>query len=137
VSVLARRWFRIYAHYYYCHWEQVSALSLGDDLNAQFKVYYLFANEFNLISEQDLSPLQPLIDYFEGITEMPLWEPTSHHEFGDEIKKRIKCIFILYCSKDSIGTPKYTEAQWCRLPKNILFTIIKFSCPKFVQGEPR
>jgi len=137
VSVLARRWFRIYAHYYYCHWDQLADLSLGDELNDQFKVYYLFANEFKLMTEQDLSPLQSLIDYFEGITEMPLWEPKVHSEFETDVQRRIKCLFILYYSKDNSGALKYAEAQWCRIPKNILFNIIQLSCPKFVQGSPR
>jgi len=62
VSNIFRRLFRIYAHIYYAHKERVVELTFEAHLNSCFKHFLYFILEFNLVREEELKPLQPLID---------------------------------------------------------------------------
>jgi MOB kinase activator 1 len=55
------RLFRVFAHIYCEHYQQVVQLNQDSHLNTLFKHFILFSNEFNLIEKKDLMPLQDLI----------------------------------------------------------------------------
>lgn len=56
-----KRLFRIYAHIYCHHFNEIIDLGLNTLLNTSFKHFLLFADEFNLIAEKDYGPLQMLV----------------------------------------------------------------------------
>lgn len=62
VSTLFRRFFRVYAHIYHSHIDQINSLSADAPLNTCFKHFIYFVLEFQLIDAKELGPLQPLID---------------------------------------------------------------------------
>ncbi|KHJ42301.1 Mob1/phocein family protein [Trichuris suis] len=62
VRTVMKRLFRIYAHIYYQHFEDVERLKEEAHLNTSFKHFILFVKEFNLIEEKDLQPLQDVIE---------------------------------------------------------------------------
>jgi len=64
-SQIFKRLFRIYAHTFYSHTQQIIDLGVEAHLNSAFKHFYLFIKEFGLVSKQDLAPLQHLIDKIE------------------------------------------------------------------------
>ncbi|KRY08307.1 MOB kinase activator 1B, partial [Trichinella patagoniensis] len=59
---IMKRLFRIYAHIYYQHFENVERLKEEAHLNTSFKHFILFVQEFNLIEDKDLQPLQEVIE---------------------------------------------------------------------------
>jgi len=59
---IMKRLFRIYAHIYYQHFQDVEQLKEEAHLNTSFKHFVLFTNEFKLIETKELIPLQDLID---------------------------------------------------------------------------
>ncbi|ODV75287.1 Mob1p CYBJADRAFT_166042 [Cyberlindnera jadinii NRRL Y-1542] len=61
VKTLMKRLFRIYAHIYCHHFNEIIDLGLNTLLNTSFKHFLLFADEFNLIAEKDYGPLQMLV----------------------------------------------------------------------------
>lgn len=54
--------FRIYAHTYYNHAQEIVNLGVEAHLNSSFKHFYLFIKEFDLVDPQELAPLQDRID---------------------------------------------------------------------------
>ena len=56
------RLFRVYAHVYCEHYQQILQLNQDTNLNTSFKHFFLFSNEFSLIEKKDLAPLQDLIN---------------------------------------------------------------------------
>ena len=64
VSTIFRRFFRVYGHIYHCHLEDIKSFSADQHLHTCFKHFVLFCLEFNLVPEQELVPLQDVIDSF-------------------------------------------------------------------------
>lgn len=61
-KTILRRLFRIYAHVYHSHFDQVIELKEEAHLNTSFKHFIFFVQEFHLIDKKELAPLQPLIE---------------------------------------------------------------------------
>lgn len=59
---LLRRLFRVYAHIYCQHLDQITELGLQPHLNTSLQHFVLFANEFSLVDPKDMLPLKELID---------------------------------------------------------------------------
>lgn len=57
-----KRLFRIYAHIYHHHLEDMKRCSLQDQINHSFKHFISFSMEFKMIPEDQLAPLKSLID---------------------------------------------------------------------------
>lgn len=57
-----RRLFRVYAHIYICHMDDIRRLQEEAHLNTSFKHFIYFVQEFQLISKNELAPLQKVID---------------------------------------------------------------------------
>ena len=64
-----RRLFRVYAHIYHSHFNQVCDLGEEAHLNSLFKHFIFFVREFDLVDEKQLEPLKALITRFESETE--------------------------------------------------------------------
>lgn len=54
--------FRVFAHIYHVHFEQMLHLESEAHLNTLFHHFTLFAIEFDLIDRKEFSPMQELID---------------------------------------------------------------------------
>ena len=66
VKDVFRRLFRVYAHMYYSHAQEVINLEVEAHLNTGFKHFYLFAKEFDLIPMKEMAPLDHIIKKIEG-----------------------------------------------------------------------
>lgn len=66
VKKIFRRLFRVYAHIYHSHFNQVCDLGEEAHLNSLFKHFIIFSNHFKLIVPQELAPLQELVDRIIG-----------------------------------------------------------------------
>lgn len=62
VKKIFQRLFRIYAHVYYEHIDRITELGANAHLNTCYLHFYLFCTEFQLIPEEELAPLQYIID---------------------------------------------------------------------------
>jgi len=62
VKNIFKRLFRIYAHIYYSHAQEIMDLGVEAHLNTAFKHFYLFIREFDLVEGKEMAPLQHLID---------------------------------------------------------------------------
>jgi len=62
VKTIFKRLFRVYAHIYYSHFQNIVSLGEEAHLNTCFKHFYYFCSEFQLIDKKELAPLQDLID---------------------------------------------------------------------------
>lgn len=60
---ILKRLFRVYAHIYYAHFQEVCALQEEAHLNTSFKHFAYFVLEFDLVEKRELAPLQELIDH--------------------------------------------------------------------------
>lgn len=58
---ILKRLFRVYAHIYCHHFEQICELGVQSHLNTSLKHFVLFSNEFALIDEKEFGPLMDLI----------------------------------------------------------------------------
>lgn len=61
-KTILKRLFRVYAHIYHQHFDQVVQLREEAHLNTSFKHFIFFVQEFSLIDRRELAPLQELID---------------------------------------------------------------------------
>ena len=61
-KTILKRLFRVYAHIYYEHFNQVIQLQEEPHLNTSFKHFIYFVQEFDLVEKKELAPLQDLID---------------------------------------------------------------------------
>jgi len=61
VKTIFKRMFRVYAHMYYSHFNQVMSLGEEAHLNTCFKHFYYFIVEFNLVERKEMAPLDDLI----------------------------------------------------------------------------
>lgn len=57
-----KRLFRIYAHIYCSHAEQMKSMGLQDQLDSAFKHFYRFIRAFNLVDPKEMICLQPITD---------------------------------------------------------------------------
>ncbi|KAG9391442.1 Mob1/phocein [Carpediemonas membranifera] len=62
VKTIFKRLFRVYAHIYHSHFEQIVDLGEEAHLNTITKHFIYFVQEFDLVNEKELVPLQDLID---------------------------------------------------------------------------
>ncbi|KAF8138542.1 Mob1/phocein [Boletus edulis] len=62
VRTIVRRLFRVYAHIYSNHFDQICALGIEAHLNTSYRHFFLFINEFDLIEKKELAPLDELND---------------------------------------------------------------------------
>ncbi|KAJ7591131.1 Mob1/phocein [Mycena floridula] len=62
VRTIVRRLFRVYAHIYSNHFDQICALGIEAHLNTSYKHFYLFVTEFDLVDKKELAPLDELND---------------------------------------------------------------------------
>lgn len=58
---ILRRLFRVYAHIYCHHFNEILELNLQTVLNTSFRHFCLFAQEFNLLRPSDFGPLLELV----------------------------------------------------------------------------
>jgi len=61
VRTIFKRLFRVYAHLYHSHFDQITSMGAEDHLNACFKHFIFFTDEFALVEEAELEPLKDLI----------------------------------------------------------------------------
>ena len=61
-KTILKRLFRVYAHIYFEHFNQVIQLQEEAHLNTSFKHFIYFVQEFDLVEKKELAPLQDLID---------------------------------------------------------------------------
>ena len=61
-KTILKRLFRVYAHIYYEHFNQVIQLQEEAHLNTSFKHFIYFVQEFDLVEKKELAPLQELIE---------------------------------------------------------------------------
>lgn len=58
---ILKRLFRVYAHIYCHHFDQITELGLQPHLNTSLKHFVLFCNQFDLVDQKEFGPLQELI----------------------------------------------------------------------------
>jgi len=61
VKVIFKRLFRVYGHMYHSHFQEVKSVGVEAHLNTCFKHFIFFVNEFSLIEDKYLEPLDDLI----------------------------------------------------------------------------
>ncbi|CAD5116896.1 DgyrCDS5739 [Dimorphilus gyrociliatus] len=61
-KTVLKRLFRVYAHIYHEHFNQVIELKEEAHLNTSFKHFIFFIQEFNLVEKKELMPLDELIN---------------------------------------------------------------------------
>ena len=61
-KTILKRLFRVYAHIYHQHFQQVIKLAEEAHLNTSFKHFIFFVKQFDLVDKRELAPLQELID---------------------------------------------------------------------------
>jgi MOB kinase activator 1 len=61
-KTILKRLFRVYAHIYHAHFDDIISLKEEAHLNTSFKHFIYFVHEFTLIEKKELSPMQELID---------------------------------------------------------------------------
>ena len=74
-QTIMKRLFRVYAHIYHEHFDRIEQLKAISHLNTSFKHFILFVQEFNLIDNKQLTPLQDLI---QKLTPLAINGSTSH-----------------------------------------------------------
>lgn len=62
VQNIFKRLFRIYAHIYHHHREDIRAIGAEAHLNTSFRHFIFFSQEFHLIPDEQLAPLKEIID---------------------------------------------------------------------------
>ena len=65
-KTILKRLFRVYAHIYHQHFQQVIQLQEEAHLNTSFKHFIFFIQEFGLVEKKELAPLHDLIDKLTG-----------------------------------------------------------------------
>lgn len=62
VKTIMKRLFRVYAHMYCHHFDEINELGLQVHLNTSLKHFVLFSKEFDILSRKDYGPLDELVD---------------------------------------------------------------------------
>lgn len=60
-KTMLKRLFRVYAHIYCHHFDEITELGLQTHLNTSLKHFVLFCKEFQLIGQKDFGPLSELV----------------------------------------------------------------------------
>lgn len=60
---ILKRLFRVYAHIYYHHINQITELNLQPHLNTSLKHFVLFCDQFQLVSRKEFEPLEDLLQW--------------------------------------------------------------------------
>lgn len=58
---ILQRLFRVFAHIYNCHWQDVRDADAQAHINTPFKHFYYFVKEFNLVDDKAMEPLAEVI----------------------------------------------------------------------------
>ena len=66
-KTIMKRLFRVYAHIYHEHFDEVVQLGKEAHLNMSFKHFIFFVQDFELIDKRELAPLQELIVKLTGV----------------------------------------------------------------------
>jgi MOB kinase activator 1 len=61
IKIIMKRLFRVYAHLYYHHLNELKELNVIAHMNTSFKHFIFFVAEFQLIPQEQLKPLSDLI----------------------------------------------------------------------------
>ena len=61
IKLIFKRFFRVYAHIYHSHFNDIIFLEAEPHLNTSFKHFVHFIDEFQLVDEKELQPLKDLI----------------------------------------------------------------------------
>lgn len=67
VRKIFTRLFRVYAHIYHSHFQQICALGAEAHLNTLFKHFVYFTGAFSLVKREELAPLGELVDGILGV----------------------------------------------------------------------
>ncbi|EGS19125.1 uncharacterized protein CTHT_0057500 [Thermochaetoides thermophila DSM 1495] len=70
-QTIFRQMFRVYAHLYWSHFEDMFCLNLEKAMNSCFSHFILTATTLNLLKKSDLEPMQPLIDLWAALGTFP------------------------------------------------------------------
>jgi len=70
-QTIFRQMFRVYAHLYWSHFEDLFSLDLEKSVNSCFSHFILTATTLNLLKKNDLEPMQPLIDLWAALGTFP------------------------------------------------------------------
>ncbi|KAK4175121.1 putative maintenance of ploidy protein mob2 [Triangularia setosa] len=70
-QTIFRQMFRVYAHLYWSHFDDLFALNLEKSMNSCFSHFILTATTLNLLKKADLEPMQPLIDLWAALGTFP------------------------------------------------------------------
>ena len=73
VKDIFKRLFRVYAHIYHHHFQQIVAVQAEAHLNTCFKHFIYFVVEFELIDKKELAPLEDLIKDMMPPAEVKKW----------------------------------------------------------------
>lgn len=63
---ILKRLFRVYAHIYHHHFDYITQLGEEAHLNTSFKHFMYFIQEFKLLDDKELKPLEELIHKLTG-----------------------------------------------------------------------
>lgn len=64
MKTIFKRLFRVYAHIYHQHFQQIVSLGAEAHLNTCFKHFIFFVLEFKLVGKKELKPMEQLINKF-------------------------------------------------------------------------
>ena len=68
IKQIFKRLFRVYAHIYYSHLEEIEKLGQGVYVHTSFKHFVYFVTKFELLESKEWLPLQELV---QGILDQP------------------------------------------------------------------
>lgn len=86
IKTIFKRLFRVYAHIYHSHFPKVVGLGAEAHLNTCFKHFIYFVDEWNLIDEKELKPMEQLIKDMKAKDGKANFEPS---EGGGEEKSEV------------------------------------------------
>lgn len=77
VKNMYKQMFRVYAHLYWQHWLAFWELSAHRELNTCFVHFINVGRIYNLLSDKDMEPMQPLVDLWvkSGVLPRVVQEP--------------------------------------------------------------
>lgn len=71
VKVIFKRLFRVYAHIYHSHFQEIYKMGLEYHLNTSCRHFISFIEEYKLVDANDLKPLAELIQEFKSRRRVP------------------------------------------------------------------
>jgi len=64
MKVIYKRLFRIYAHIFHAHYQEMMEVDADAHLNHSFQHFVFFVKEFQLVTDQELEPLKDLVKMY-------------------------------------------------------------------------